>query len=206
MNNAVLETYYADMNARQDQNIIDDKAEEQARVSAQYRDEFVDEIASAYTAAKEGTPRASVYTAIGTIAGYFYNPEGNVIPRGDEAEANALSFQQRGMLGNLVSNAKWMLDNARQHERKLIAQADELEAICDDSEISLNKLSFALDRLEDCAVVQIPACEEWFEVTQAAYEAVVGEAWKPFVKKGRSGQVQTADAVKERLAVLRARA
>jgi len=110
MDNAILETYYADMNARQDQNIIDDKAEEQARVSAQYRGEFVDEIASAYTAAKEGTPRASVYTAIGTIAGYFYNPEGNVIPRGDEGEANALSFQQRGMLGNLVSNPR---DEAR---------------------------------------------------------------------------------------------
>lgn len=200
--NVALEKYYAEMNEREQANRASEVTQERERTLSRDRAQHVDGVNDAYLDAKEGQG-VTVHQALGAIAGYFYDPNTNMKPRGDESEANGLGFQQRGALGNMCQNAKWMMDNAIQHKLKLEAEVDQLEAICDDSEISLNKLSFAIDKLEDCLTVQIPATEEWLELTKAAYEAVVGDKWTPFTKAGPSAAKQTADSVRARMERLR---
>ena len=159
-----------------------------------------------YNAARESTyhdggAAPTVAEALGAIAAYFYaagapsDDEGNVY--------NDLAFQQRGMLGNLCNNAKWMLENAIQHQRELFTKLDEIEATYDGGEIANRNMTRVLDQLERCKTTQIPACEEWFAVTKAAYAGIVGEEWKPFAKQGKPAVKQDADAIRARIAALR---
>lgn len=154
----------------------------------------------AYETAKDGSG-AHVGEALGLIAAYFYNPSEHTDAEGNAY--NALAFQQRNVLGNMCGNAKWMLENAQKHHDDLSTKLDQQEATADGSEIALRNLSITLDQIERARYTQIPACEEWYAMTTAAYHAITGEAWKPFVK-GKSSAEQTADSVKARIAALRA--
>jgi len=141
--------------------------------------------------------------AIASIAAFFYAPGNPLSDDEDSGFYNDLRFQQKGMLGNMVQNANWMLENALRHRTELFTKMDEIEATFDHSEIAIRNLNRVCDQIERCQQSQIPACRDWFMMAEAAYRAILGEAWKPFAKRGASPKQHSEDGRKARIARLR---
>ncbi|MFD2175702.1 hypothetical protein [Rhodobacter lacus] len=203
MSNAMspaLQAYYADMNDREAAARRAEAVASAEREVAARAEGLVEQIGLAWSNAKAGeaVPFAE---AIASLAAAFYVP-GNIDAEG--VHYNDTLFQLRGMLGNLCQNAKWMIENVDAQIGKAWQDIDALEAECDGGEIGLANLNKAMDRLERLERVQMPACKDWFANTTTAYETIVGEKWKPFVKSD-SREKQTADAVRARLASMRGR-
>lgn len=159
--------------------------------------------AEAYQTAREnGSVEATaVAEAIATIGAAFYDPNG--VPTADGETRNPLGFQQRGALGNLCNNARWLLDNVLEMKLKVEREVDEMTAQLDGSEVSLVNLEKKVSFLEDIIQTQIPACELYFATTTGAYEGVVGEKWKPYAKGREARGEQTRKAIMARLNALR---
>lgn len=203
MSNAMspaLQAYYAEMNDREADARKADAMAAAEREAAARADATAEEIGLAWTNAKvgEAVPFAE---AIASLAAVFYVP-GNIDAEG--VYYNDTLFQLRGMLGNLCQNAKWMIENVDAQIGKAWQDIDALEAECDGGEIGLANLNKAMDRLERLENAQMPACKDWFANVTTAYETIMGEKWKPFVKSD-SREKQTADAVRARLANMRRR-
>ncbi|WP_138469886.1 hypothetical protein [Poseidonocella sp. HB161398] len=159
--------------------------------------------ADAYQDAKDrNAGNDEAVQAIAVLGACLYNPNTDYIAP-NASEANALAFQQRGALQNITNNAKWMLENCQQRRDELWQKFDQIEATMDGSEISLRNLERVVSQIEETEQTQIPACEEYFEITKAAYEGITGEKWKPYAKNAKDAKDQTREAVLARVAALR---
>lgn len=198
---ADMMNYYADLRARTEDAAIRKTMEQRERDQAHRREATINEISDAYADARDGKPAVNVTEALAVIAGYFYSPGSGSNDEG--IVYNDLAFQQRGVLGNIVNNAVWTLENAHKHLTDLYTKLDQEEATFDDTEIAIRNLNCTLDQLERCKTAQIPACEDWVFTAKAAYLAVIGEEWKPFAKRGKTAAQQSGDALRARIAALR---
>lgn len=199
--NPVLDAYYADLSDRiEDAQIAQQVADSTANYAAAQRATEA-EVATAYDLAMGG--EGTFAQAIATLAVIFYNPS---FSSSDENKIyNDLAFQQRGMLSNMVSNADWMLQNALKYQTDLFTKLDQLEATyTPGNEVDDRNMSRMLDQIERARFTQIPACEDWFASMKAAYAAIVGQEWKPIARKGALPEKQTQDAIRSRIASLRA--
>jgi cell division septum initiation protein DivIVA len=165
---------------------------------------FANKVADKYqTVCERGATEATVSTALATIGGFFYDPDPTKNGKAEGAWNN-LMFQQRGALGNLCQNASWMLENAVARRDKLMVELHDLAETGLNNEIDLTNAARLANDVAQLKDAQVPACEQWLELTKAAYEAITGEKWKPYAKKGKDAATQSKDALLATIAGLMA--
>ncbi|MBE3637344.1 hypothetical protein [Mangrovicoccus algicola] len=159
--------------------------------------------ADAYQDAKDrNAGNDEAVQAIAVLAACLYDPNTDYIAP-NASEANALAFQQKGALGNIANNAKWMLESAQQRRDELWQKFDQVEATMDGSEIALRNLERVVSQIEQTEQTQIPACEEYLEIAKSAYEGVIGEKWTPYAKNAKDAKDQSREAILARVQALR---
>lgn len=154
-----------------------------------------------YQAKKEaGVSPDDLAEAVATIAAAFYAPGDHYQDQEGEYQVyNDLDFQQRSALGNIVSNAVWMLNSAAERLTKLYTELDTAEATFKGSDGEIYEMNRILDQIDRAKMTQVPNCAEYIGIVKGAYLGVRGEDWKPFVKKGKDPKAQSKEAVLERI-------
>ncbi len=169
--------------------------------------------------AYEGNDNITLTQALARIAAQFYDPN-MVMDRdsGTYTERNAQAWSQKLILQS-IGNAAYrqlndtavgkdgrprgvahQLDRARNYAKSLALRVT-------DTEIDLEALNRAADWIERTEA-EVAALEEMFHTCAAVYEAATGEDFKPYapwetaVQKKPAASSASADAVKNRLALL----
>ncbi|WP_431299411.1 hypothetical protein [Tabrizicola sp. BL-A-41-H6] len=135
--------------------------------------------------------------ALAQIAAFFYDPVD-----GYRGTYNALGLQQRVALGNMIGNALYQIDRAEDYRAQEKHKLGVLVAQSDGTEISINNINAALDRVDRIENAQLPILRDWLASLKTMHIAATGEAWVAPVKRGANPQQQTREAMNERLARL----
>lgn len=140
----------------------------------------------------EGDGPPHIMKALAAVAAFFHDddPEFRQDPYIDQngesrhgSDVNNAQFNQKGIMGNLCQQAKWMLDREERRQHYLRKNAAKARYRHAESEIDTMELEAAELEYGRCKVVNIPLLEDFFTAAKTAYLAQFAEEWTPPVKK-----------------------
>lgn len=140
-----------------------------------------------FTAKTEENAPVDIMDALATIAAFFHNDDPQFIVEADVdpitgveingTDPNNAQFNQKGIMGNLVQQADWMLQREERRLGYLLNEANKARRAYAREEIS----GLALEKAEldygRCKLVNIPLLEDFKKAAKTAYLVQYGEEW-----------------------------